>query len=530
VRLLLALVLAVVVLGLLLLARATPRASEVRTSDGAESSAGSTEAELAAPGVADVAEASDDTRAASVSRERAERPRERNSAAAVAPIRGRVVIAGTDYAVEAVLSVRLRTLDLLRSESLVTRPDGSFEGKRLFPRTRVLALVKDPDGRELVDHEALFDPTAEGDWLVPVPAARWPTFATGRVVDRRGTPLDNVRVSLVGLEEGLGLVECRSVEAGFKLENGLRPGRYRLLLQGAFARAQPCEVAIRAGPNDLGDRVLAEPAPAGDLCVHFVDEERRWPQARFELRSEGDGRVQPFDCSDAKRRDDLSFEVCVPGLPAGRYALAVRALDGRTYESASLTVSPPATVEVRVHGAEAPETLFRAHDAATGEALSGFEVDVSLGRTWTSFEASKRGYVGKVYMNQELNELSVPPGYDSWVLFASDHRAVSGSFAGASATIDVALEPGWSDLLQFEDAAGEAVGLPDYEHLRDAPVLAGVQVLIDGALAGVSGDDGLFAASCAHEPDTIEYRRPGWRVVREDFSGQVHRVLLVQTP
>ncbi|HEX6884964.1 MAG TPA: carboxypeptidase-like regulatory domain-containing protein [Planctomycetota bacterium] len=440
------------------------------------------------------------------------------------PVRGRLVVDDTGDPIEAVLGLRLRTIDLALNEELVTRPDGSFAGRVAFPRTRLLALVKDEQGRELIDHEAPFDPELREEWLVPLP---YPTSASGRLVDRRGEPLEQASVALLGRRAELAFVEDVTDGDGRFLLEGLRAGPYRLLLQGPWSRSAQ-EITLRAGPNELGDLVLAEPDGADVLVELVLAEPGPWPDAWLELRTEGDERVRRFGTFDAEALGAGRYRLQLPGIPRRPHELAVHAFDGRRYEPARAVIEPPATLELRVQGALDPGTLFRARSAASGEALLGFGVFGRRGRTWGLHLARERTPLGAVFRMEPAAEVRLRPGFEGWVLFAGGHRAALGSFAGAGPVIEVVLEPGWCELLQFEDAEGDATTPAGQQGLQDPPVLAGVEVLADGVLAATSDAQGFCLVQGEREPATLEFRLPGWRVVTETRLAVLRTVVLAR--
>jgi hypothetical protein len=112
---------------------------------------------------------------------------------------------------------------------------------------------------------------------------------------------------------------------------------------------------------------------------------------------------------------------------------------------------------------------------------------------------------------------------------ASGYRAAAGSFAEAGDTITVALEPGWSELFQFEEAEGEAGGPPQHRGAQDPPVLAGVELLVGGQPVGTADAQGFFLLHAEREPEGIEFRLPGWRVVNEEYLASLHTVVLART-
>lgn len=442
-----------------------------------------------------------------------------------APVRGRLILSGTDIPIEAELPVRLRTVDLAVAESLTTRPDGTFTSTHHYRRGVLLALVKNAEGFELVDHEALFDPRAEEEWLVPVPASKYPTIVRGRVVDRRGQPIFLARVQLVPRRAQSAYVEQWSNEDGsFELVVP-RPGPYRLHAQGHWTRSEPVELTLRTGPNDLGDVVVPEREGAGDLVVRVVGELGTTPPGAVVLLVDEAGRCeQAIELPERGWRENGAVELRIESVPAGRHSLALDSLDGRSYEPASIAVSPPAELEFRARGVPPDGLRLRARDASTGAPLTSFIVLASERGGWAigeprTIRAAKDG------------EVLLGPRFDGWILYASGHRAQRGTCDGSStSTREVMLERGWSEILSFEDVEGDCIGLPFSRSAQRRTPVAGVEAWADGKALGESGSDGILIAEDENEPARLEFRLAGWRVVGEARRAEMRRVWLAQSP
>ena len=467
-----------------------------------------------------------------------------------AVVRGRVVVLETGDPIEAVLDLRLRTLDLRASESLVTNSDGTFTSHRAFRSGVLLALVQSPEGRELVDHEAPFDPASPEEWLVPVSNNQWPTLASGRVVDRLGRPIEEAQVTLLELskpripafERGdswgqstlqdlMRAGEYKAFSRGLTDEGGrftagdLHAGRYRLDAHGHWARAASSEVVLRTGPNELGEIVVDEPVGA-EVTVRLVLEQPELAlEPVFEFEPAEGGPVRRFLSDPAEWNDDGSLTVRIPEIPARRYELRVRPHDGGVYQPEHLSVVPPATVEFHVKAGSARETIFRARHAGTGEAVMGFTVLARMGSVLEVNQARRLLEAGLGWVTQ-MGEVSVRPGFDEWFLTRAGFLPASGAFPPGGGTLEVSLEPGWGYLLRIEDANGDDFAPRNVLGLQDPPGLADVEVLADGRSVGVSDRRGFVLLKLEKEHARLEYRRPGWRVVSEFGS----TVLMTQSP
>jgi hypothetical protein len=447
-----------------------------------------------------------------------------------APIRGRLVLSGTEIPIEAELDVRLRTADLRLSESVTTLHDGTFASSRPFPRGVVLARVKDERGIELVDHEAPFEPLADGEWLVPIPQRKWPTHVTGRVLDRAERPLRGVVVQLIPQETGARYAEGWTGEEGrFRIE-APNPGVHRLVVQGPWSPRESQEIRVRAGLNDVSDVVLDEPPGAGELLVRLIyPSNAAYVLASFVLCSENrhEMRFSNWDGDEVFTEVEDGIQgICtlqVADLPPGSFRFEVRPLDGHSYEPMEAHFSPPATVEVHALGEPYPWTTIRVLDATTGHPIPEASV---LGFTAGYWQRQK------AWSSSDGDELPtrLGPGTERWVAMAPGHRARMGSLPNSSADedLDVALEAGWSMFLRFVDVEGPAwFGLDP--RTRGLAPLSGVQVFADRRPVGESDDSGFLLLDLDHTPNALEYRLAGWSVVSE-IVGPPHVVRMARAP
>lgn len=402
-----------------------------------------------------------------------------------APIRGRLRIRDSDEPLDEVLTIQLRTGDLSVKETVTSAPDGSFRTGVLFPRGYVLARVLRPDGATAVDHEGLFDPRTDEDWLVPVP---WPTFARGRLLDLHGAPLEGVELRLAMREdEGPGL-EQTGPDGTFLLKP-LPTGLHRLLLQRGFEE-QELQLAVTRGPNELGDVLTSFRSGASITgCVRAEDAE-----AFLLLTDVVTGRAS----IPGLEWDENGLFFCFADVPPGDYRLTPIAFDGRRYEPSSLRVSPPAT-----------DLEFR----AVGEQ-----------ETFCPQLRSLQGDPPQLLLRLEgvgwLARSGCPPRalVERWVVLADRHRPVSGG-PPTSSELEVDAALGWGRAVLFHEAGPTG--------LLERPLADG-EVLADGVAVARSDADGLALVSLEREPEELDYRLDGWVVHGERHDGRVIVVTFVR--
>jgi len=412
-----------------------------------------------------------------------------SSAPLRARIRGRVVMADTLEPLEAVLSVRLRTVDLGLVDPVETEPDGSFVSRRAFPEGGVLARVCTAEERELVDHEGRFEPSSTEPWLVRVPGSEFPTSARGRVVDLAGDPVSGAMVHCVPPaptpeEPWLGEADA---DGAFEIQE-LTPGAWELQAVARHVRGSAQVFALSRGENDLGTLVLPSP---GALCGVLVADVE--PRTHFLVRELGTGRelsVQEDPSEDVL--DDGVHPFRISGLPAGEYELSLLPLDGRSYEPASLRASPPASgLEFRaVSGARSVELSVQ--DSDSGEALDYEAFSRVRGRWLDGFH----------------------PQAERWLIAAEEHRPASLDSAALPATgesrerVSVLLERGWGKLRLYQ--IGELDPALDTLDKWSRPPLPGVQVRADGLSVATSDEDGVALVSLARAPVSLDEWLAGW--------------------
>ena len=428
-----------------------------------------------------------------------------------ASIRGRVVMEDTLEPLEQVLSIRLRTADLRQVDSVETQPDGSFSSKRTFADGGVLARVCTAEGRELVDHEARFDPSSTEPWLVLVPGSEFPTLVHGRVIDLAGEPVSDAvvyctRLPRTGAAAPSGEAPEEPWVAGTDEDGAftipdLVPGTYELQPVGRHARGSAQTLAIPRGETDAGALVLPSP---GTVSGRLVAEGE--PRAYFLVRELATGRE--LSVREAPSHDDSADGVHrfrIAGLAAGEYELSLLPLDGRDYEPASLRMSPPASgLEFRaVSRARSVELSVR---DSVSEELLNHEVFTRLrGRWLDGFHAQG----------------------ERWLVWAERHKPASlePSMLPAGeppARWTVQLDPGFGELRLYQtcdvDPATDTAGK------WSRPPLSGVQVRADGTTVATSDLDGIAVVSLPRAPADIDewlagwstrssYRRPGIVVV-----------------
>jgi hypothetical protein len=491
------------VLGALLLALAASvwlvgRGSGARgdaTEHGATSAAagaleprGEDELRLAMPldGVADEPTTADAAEAGEARRDevRGDVPR---AARSRAPIRGQLFIRGTEEALDEALTIRLRSGDLRVKETVTSTPDGAFTSTVAFPRGFVLAEVLYPAGDAVVDHEGRFDPRSEDVWPVHVP---WPTFVRGRFVDRSGAPLADVDVLVASSAPVQDDRDGRSGADGTwsaRVERGTRTLHALRGIERATLR-----VEVVRGPNELGDVVL--PFGSGGEIRGVLRAPGADPQAALELVSLDTGALLATYTGEDEDENDGTSAFAFDEVPPGEYRLTVLAADGRRYEPAQRTVSPPALdVEFRSEDEPAWRELEQRITAEDGAPADGKILALVNGR-WREFEGAQWSA-------------------ESWIVL--DGKRIAPAALDDEGVLVARYEPGWGGAFLCAEAGDGGAPLAD------------VQVFADGRLVATSDRAGLALARLGAGPGTIEFRLAGWSV-HSVWGGVPTQVMLVR--
>ncbi len=401
-----------------------------------------------------------------------------------APVRGRLWIEGTEQPLDEVLTLRLRSGDLAVRETLMSAPDGSFESAAAFPRGIVLASVLQPSGEVASERETFFEPAAGEDWDL---AVRWPTFVRFRVVDRAGTPLAGVRVTLAreGPEEEEIASETRR-EGEVRIE-GLSPGRWVLGLQRSFAHGER-RVHVARGPNELGEIELGA-AGGGEIRGELRDADGEIQAAVLLLDRWGTllARASTFD-------GGLRHEFVFTDVPPGDYRLVPLAYDGRRYEPAAVRVAPGDTgIVFEARGRSAILELHWPESLESGESYARVR-----GRWLVGAEGLARAEV------------------ERWLVLARGHRPATGE-PPEDGPLVPRLEPGWGHAFLFVEAGAD----PDFvggSGIAGRP-LAGIEVRADGRRVATSDGTGLALVSLAAEPGSLAFHGTGWLVQSRNEQG-----------
>ncbi|HEX6885128.1 MAG TPA: carboxypeptidase-like regulatory domain-containing protein [Planctomycetota bacterium] len=477
-----------------------------------------------------------DSPAARAAPEASPAAREAHVATPSGPIRGRLIEDPGGAPVRSGRLVLLSSPDDRVAESVRTDASGGFVTTRAFPRGTVRAWVKHPRTRELLArHEAPFDPEASREWLVPVPSALPPRAEAasedvwaelhGRVVTlgERGAPDALVRV--FSLAEGSEGATTTDERGEFRL-SGLRPGRHRVLALGAFAASEPVEVELEPGADEAVALFLPVAGSPGPIRGRLLEESGRGePFGALLLRDPRSGRELVFLSEFKLWGDDedgqTPFEL--RGVPPGEYELSVLAIDGRSYEPASLRVQPPCDgLEFRARAKPGRVYAMRVRDAVSGESL---ETVVFLGRIH-----------GQWFGGEE--DEPVPDAFERWLVYAPGYRSATGDFARAMPAgeneegnevleIEVELARGFALAVLFKDASGSRLVAPELSDFIGDP-LAGVQVFDGDELVAESDADGLALVDLPRAPESLHYGLAGWRVVGEDEEDGIRFVQMIR--
>jgi hypothetical protein len=389
-----------------------------------------------------------------------------------APIRGQLFIRGTEEVLDEALTIRLRSGDLRVKENVTSAPDGAFTSTVAFPRGFVLAEVLYPAGDAVVDHEGRFDPRSEDVWPVQVP---WPTFVRGRFVDRRGAPLADVDVLVASSAPAQDDRDGRSEADGTWSAHVERGTRTLHALRG-IERAT-LRVDVVRGPNELGDVVL--PFGSGGEIRGVLRAPGADPRGALELVSLDTGALLATYLEEDDDADDGTSAFAFDEVPPGEYHLTVLAADGRRYEPARRTVSPPA-LEVEFRSEDEPgwrelECRFTAED---GTPADGSILALVNGR-WRDCE----GWESNV---------------EDWLVL--DAQRIAPAELDDEGVLVARYEPGWGGAFLCTEAGDGGAPLAD------------VEVFADGRLVATSDRAGLALARLGAEPGVIEFRLAGWSV------------------
>jgi len=398
---------------------------------------------------------------------------------------------------------------------------------------------------ELRSQDGLYEGRAEVHALRGVHEVEVACIARGAVfgfvLDKGGAPLANVSVDAVQLSpDGVERLGAKTGPDGRYQLAAARPGRMQLLFSSPGATQRPRrQLDVPRGLTRVPDVVLAS-AAAGGLVRGSLQSRARPFQARVRLRAlDGSGyeqsgviamqiggttlrapsaeAVRATVARAAEAHEDLPWTASFSfaNVPPGRYELCVVTSDGQRW------FPPVQVVEAPAEGLlfdldETPTTVayfLEARDAETEQPLGGVGVSVRDARGALELDEDVKS--GAPFL-----ELVEETAFE-WTATARGYAAAHGTerdFTGdlARRTARVSLRRGYSARLRFLDwsqAAGAARWSDGPRTGSSARGPAGVQVLADGVLVATSDAQGLASVELASEPEHIEVRLPGWRVI-----------------
>ncbi|MBK7643020.1 MAG: carboxypeptidase regulatory-like domain-containing protein [Planctomycetes bacterium] len=188
-----------------------------------------------------------------------------------------------------------------------------------------------------------------------------------------------------------------------------------------------------------------------------------------------------------------------PDLPRLAFHLAIEKDDYFTWDPLQWTVQPPSEnsrILIR-DGIPNASLAFRVKDAATGEALSKFQLTLEFPgqktAPLTQAARSDHSFLEHLPLEHPLR----------WRVSLGDHAPAVGGMAafqliekrddGEWRVCELELRPGWGECYRFQDS-------------RSRAALEGVEVLLDGVGVGKSDSQGRVVVRSGAQPGRIEYR------------------------
>jgi RNA polymerase sigma factor (sigma-70 family) len=267
---------------------------------------------------------------------------------------------------------------------------------------------------------------------------------------------------------------------------------------------------------------------AGEVLSHQIEVQHGplLSYVRGELRSES-GEYQESITLHLSNRVSGSWTTVMPrweeqegkwvapfafdNLVAGEYDLIFYALGSYyRWDPLPVSVTPPhEELVLTCHDTDPVRTLkIGVTDTDTGEALASSFSSITLeGCATAQMAIGGRGssIFEKVPIGVPMEWWSVAEGYvPQW----GDESAIGGTEAYKDIeyhVIDVALQPGWGARVEARQ-------------LESGDPLEGVEVIIDGEIAGTTDATGCFEVTLEEKPGHIELRRNGWHFVRGSYD------------
>ena len=338
----------------------------------------------------------------------------------------------------------------------------------------------------------------------------------GTVTDSDGRPVA-AHVLLVFGDPGDGQawVEAGTDARGAYALEGAPGGVHRLMVQTDHRPVARFVVEVVMGRITTRDVVLPHIDVAGDVRGALIGPSGGGePVAFVHLESlEGGATSQMviagfwiFSDPDGEERSEFAFE----DLPAGRYTVRLRPMDGRRYDRLTAEVQVPAE-EVLFTTAEAAEDeidyVLRVVDASTGDVLPEASLLWRFGPVWSpDVETGPGETVESGPSMMDLAGVACAPGYLPRKFVPADFER-----EGDRVLMEVPLERGHGAALVMLDAdrlmGGSEARFDDW---LPAEGISGARVVVAGRVVGTSDATGLALVDARNPIDAFEVRAPGW--------------------
>lgn len=311
------------------------------------------------------------------------------------------------------------------------------------------------------------------------------------------------------------IVELQATFDGTDLEDSIvkyvRTGQVTIGIKSSASEYWYRVLEIRPGHNELDAEILPHPAATGRIegRVVFLGEEL--PDQIVGIRANGelDGETtfNALDLEFEKQGDQWIAEFTFTHLPHSTHHIWFDKGGATTGEARTFEVEP-ARIKAEVDGPplefqlhtdlERTRLRIKARDAISGKKINDFAVSVMVPGSWLRSRRAdaKAGRATlKLLGNLEGGLIYVAAeGYVVRQVFMSDAKKTS---KGLEFELD--MTPGW--------------GGPVYiTHKTTYEPIAGVHVLLDGAEAGVTDENGHFHIVAPHAPQRLDFELEGYEV------------------
>jgi RNA polymerase sigma-70 factor (ECF subfamily) len=310
------------------------------------------------------------------------------------------------------------------------------------------------------------------------------------VSDARGAVV-GARLTLV--REGRVIARASS-EAGSVVFRWLDPAAHELWIDRPGEDRTSVLVPVEPG-RMREQRVVIPSRPSGG---RVAGSSRPFNRAvRFVLENDATHEQRETEGRNEDGRTTFAFE----NVPEGPWTLRAHAPGVWRWKPAELKVVPPATglaIEpVDLSAADVRAIKFRAFDAETGDRVDHFQVDFQCDAPAGERATRITGFGNLVFESVPLD------AHLDWSLAAEGYRPAHGGRdalqrKGPQDLVRVDLVRGWERTLSVRNA-------------RTRAPLSGARVVVDGAPAGATNDQGTLVLARPSAPRHIAVELDGWR-------------------